>query len=1353
MVVQALLRASLREKATAAAVAESEASREWKEILGDGKTRSKKIDQESCTGARHTASQGQQSTGIIVHLDGLKRGTSLKDVGQKEPVKAAVHGQQKQPAHRNAKADDPIEQEDPSSDKAKGAVLTNTQKDKHKKPASGGAEAVEKKRKTNAQGKAPESGKAEGKASKKEQETTGGKKAKKAALKEQQQQPLSVQAKAGEQKQTREQEKASTGDKVQGNASKKLRREAADGKAKEVAVKDRREEAVSGRSRSSDSVKGQKEPEGKKTKGDAAKGQQKASASGKAKAVALKEQQEATPGKTKGSAQRVQSPMEQLMEELQGLKRSRDSEAVLTGDYKSIGPTDVALAAEKLGLHCEKYGYKREVVYVASKFPLPRYRPEFDPRFRQVHSVEVSEGTAGFVRMVLNTLKQNTLEHDWVEDQGDEGAVNGQVALNGVNGDRELNSGSQMLDLTEVEDAPPTGPSLPQLPDVPQAPLASENEPVDLMPQSLDNTIPNTPTETDVPTAASEAMRQKREEFLASVQGQQMMRMREELPAWKMKGKLLELIANNKVTVVSGATGCGKTTQLPQFILDAEIQAGRGASCSIICTQPRRVSALSVAQRVSEERGESVGGTVGYQIRLETEKSSRTRLLFCTSGVLLRKLMRDPNLDGVSHLVVDEIHERGMYEDFLLIVLRELLQRRSDLRLVLMSATLDAQLFSTYFDNCPTAHIPGFTHPVQELFLEDVLAATGYRIREVGHLDGNREWYQRAKFPENNPAVLGYNPDPAHFEKRSASILESIKVWASCTNEKLHLGALEAAVVHICRTQPPGGVLVFMTGWDDIAAMESILSMNHYIAHSKKVRVLTLHGNQPTVNQREIFEPPPPGMRKVVLATNIAETSITINDVVYVVNGGKAKEKSYDALNKVACLFPVWISQASCKQRRGRAGRVRPGVCYHMFPKPMHEDCMQEHQLPELQRTPLEELCLQIKSLGLGGITDFLSKAINPPPRQSIQNAISLLVSIGAMDAQENLTPLGQHLSRFPVEPCVGKMILMGAMFGCLHPVLTIASATAVKDPFIRTIQSRKDADKLKKNLSAGTRSDHVAVLRAFDGWSTERAKSQGAAWNYCRTNNLSYNSFEQMYSMRLQFAEYLADIGFLKCGRRAPGQRRTPSGRYSVESMEQAISGASRNASNLELLRAILCAGMFPSVARISGGRKPSFMTHDDGPVRPHPSSVNDDENRFPHRWLVYTDKVHTSGILFRSSSMVTDIALLLFGGELETEKEAGRFSMMNKLFRFKAKPHVAQMLVDLRGELQALLERKVRYPYIDLNKEGGSIVAAVLALLANEMEPYPEKGDEEKVIIELQSTEDDEYAVPSKRNGLLAA
>ena len=383
-------------------------------------------------------------------------------------------------------------------------------------------------------------------------------------------------------------------------------------------------------------------------------------------------------------------------------------------------------------------------------------------------------------------------------------------------------------------------------------------------------------------------------------------------------------------------------------------------------------------------------------------------------------------------------------------------------------------------------------------------------------------------------------------------------------------------------------MLVFLTGWDEISKLLDEAKKSRVLSDSSRVALLPLHGSMPTVNQREIFDRPPPGVRKIVVATNIAETSITIDDIVYVVDGGKAKEKTYDPVNKLACLLPAWISRASARQRRGRAGRVQAGVCFHLYPSGAHEQ-MAEYQLAEILRTPLEELCLQIKSLNLGRIAPFMEKAIDAPPALSVQNAINLLVSIGGLtdDGCENLTPLGRHLAALPVDPRVGKMLIYASVLQCLPAVLTIAAGMAYKDPWVMPLDKKQAADEARRRFAGESMSDHIALLNAYNEW---RRMPAHQARDWCWRNYLSSNTLEMMKDMRRQFLQLLEAIGFVD---KQSGQGLSePHGRHS---------------DRLVLVRAVMTAGMYPNLVSVEAGkREAKWHTFDDGKVKPHPSSVN---------------------------------------------------------------------------------------------------------------------------------------------------
>nr|GMC51507.1 DExH-box ATP-dependent RNA helicase DExH3 [Ipomoea batatas] len=615
--------------------------------------------------------------------------------------------------------------------------------------------------------------------------------------------------------------------------------------------------------------------------------------------------------------------------------------------------------ATRMGLHCCQF----DKVVVFSKVPLPNYRPDLDAK-RPQREVVLPHGLQDRVNALLKAYcSKKSINNTSSEYNYFSRSSNGQKFSN----DNEL-----------CENEKP-----------PSRNIVAERI---LRRRSLD-------------------MQYKQQNWQESLEGQKMIEFRRSLPAYKERESLLNAISQNQVVVVSGETGCGKTTQLPQYILESEIEAARGATCSIICTQPRRISAMAVSERVAAERGENLGESVGYKVRLEGMKGRDTRLLFCTTGILLRRLLVDRNLEGVTHVIVDEIHERGMNEDFLLIVLKDLLHRRPELRLILMSATLNAELFSSYFGGAPRIHIPGFTYPVRSHFLENILEMTGYRLTPYNQIDNygqDKMWkMQKQTLRKRKTQIASAVEDAletASFREYSPRTRESLSCW---NPDSIGFNLIEHVLCHICRRERPGAVLVFMTGWDDINALKDQLQANPLLGDSSRVLLLACHGSMASTEQRLIFDKPEDGVRKIVLATNMAETSITINDVVFVLDCGKAKETSYDALNNTPCLLPSWISKASARQRKGRAGRVQPGECYHLYPRCVH-DTFAEYQMPELLRTPLQSLCLQIKSLQLGSISEFLSKALQPPESLSVQNAIEYLKMIGAFDEDENLTLLGK---------------------------------------------------------------------------------------------------------------------------------------------------------------------------------------------------------------------------------------------------------------------------------------------------------------------------------------------------------
>uniref|UniRef100_A0A671WJV1 Putative ATP-dependent RNA helicase DHX57 n=1 Tax=Sparus aurata TaxID=8175 RepID=A0A671WJV1_SPAAU len=828
-----------------------------------------------------------------------------------------------------------------------------------------------------------------------------------------------------------------------------------------------------------------------------------------------------------------------------------------------------------------------------------------------------------------------------------------------------------------------------------------------------------------------------------------MLEQRRKLPAWQEKENILDLLDRCQVLVVSGMTGCGKTTQIPQFILDASLTGRADDVANIICTQPRRISAISVAQRVAQERAECLGNSVGYQIRLETVRTSATRLLYCTTGVLLRRLEGEADLTGVTHVIVDEVHERTEESDFLLLVLKDLIVQRPDLKIILMSATLNANLFSEYFYNCPAIHIPGRTFPVDQFFLEDAIAKARYVIEDGSPYmrsgkQNSSSTSGRGGRVESRDLVDDLGDDMWNF----MSFCKKDFIKDSVPDQQLGLHELtvrykgeyltKSVLKTIARLVKVHSKLCLA----EIKMLYEQLMSNRMFNNRGATRcaVYPLHSTLSNEEQQAVFNRPQEGVTKIIISTNIAETSVTIDDVVYVIDSGKMKEKRYDASKSMESLEDSWVSRANALQRKGRAGRVASGVCFHLFTSHCFQHHLAEQQLPEIQRVPLEQLCLRIKILDVFAeqtLESVFSRLIEPPAMGSLDAAKQRLRDLGALTADEKLTPLGYHLACLPVDVRIGKLMLFGAIFRCLDPALTIAASLAFKSPFVSPWDKRDEANE-KKQAFALASSDHLALLQAYKGWCCAAKNGHQAGYNYCRENFLSWRGLQEIASLKRQFAELLSDIGFIKEGLRARIIERTSSkGTDGV--LEATGREANSNAENIRLMSAMLCAALYPNVVQVSpqgnykmtskGAMKMQpkanelrFMTKDDGCVHVHPSSVNYTVRHYNSPYLVYHEKVKTSRIFIRDCSMVSVYPLVLFGGgQVNMELHKGEFviSLDDGWIRFAAASHqVAELVKELRWELDQLLEDKIRNPSMDLCScpRGSRIIHMIVQLISTQ-------------------------------------
>ncbi|XP_009480481.2 putative ATP-dependent RNA helicase DHX57 [Pelecanus crispus] len=852
---------------------------------------------------------------------------------------------------------------------------------------------------------------------------------------------------------------------------------------------------------------------------------------------------------------------------------------------------------------------------------------------------------------------------------------------------------------------------------------------------------------------------------------QSMLYERQKLPAWQERETILDLLKSHQVLVVSGMTGCGKTTQIPQFILDASLQGSPSRVANIICTQPRRISAISVAERVAKERTERIGLTVGYQIRLESVKSSATRLLYCTTGVLLRRLEGDLTLQGITHVIVDEVHERTEESDFLLLVLKDIMVQRPDLRVILMSATLNAELFSQYFHSCPIINIPGRTFPVDQFFLEDVIAMTRYvledsspyrrKTKQENKQDGRHkrtafeeveEDLRRAGILESTDTVVrDSDPDQKLTLKQLLTRYKGVnktvlKTMSVMDLDKVNLELIEALLEWIVagrHSYPPGAVLIFLPGLAEIKMLYEQLQSNALFnnRHSKRCVVYPLHSSLSSEEQQSVFLRPPAGVIKIIISTNIAETSVTIDDVVYVIDSGKMKEKRYDPSKGMESLEDTFVSKANALQRKGRAGRVASGVCFHLFSSHHYNHQLIKQQLPEMQRVPLEQLCLRIKILEMfsaQSLHSVLSRLIEPPRTESLQASKLRLQDLGALTPDEKLTPLGYHLASLPVDVRIGKLMLFGTIFRCLDPALTIAASLAFKSPFVSPWDKREEANKKKLEFAVGN-SDYLALLQAYKGWRLSIKEGSQASYNYCRENFLSGRVLQEIASLKRQFTELLSDIGFVKEGLRARDiEKKWSQGGDGV--LDATGEEANSNAENIKLISAMLCAALYPNVVQV---KKPEgkyqktstgavkmqpkaeelkFVTRNDGYVHIHPSSVNYQTRHFESPYLVYHEKIKTSRVFIRDCSMVSVYPLVLLGGgQVHMQLQKGEFviSLDDGWIRFVAASHqVAELVKELRCELDQLLQDKIKNPSMDLCMcpRGSRIIGMIVKLVTTQ-------------------------------------
>ena len=609
---------------------------------------------------------------------------------------------------------------------------------------------------------------------------------------------------------------------------------------------------------------------------------------------------------------------------------------------------------------------------------------------------------------------------------------------------------------------------------------------------------------------------------------------RKSLPIYSYREELLAAVNDHQVLIIVGETGSGKTTQIPQYLHEAGYT---NDGQKVGCTQPRRVAAMSVAARVAEEMGVKVGNEVGYAIRFEDATSDKTILKYMTDGMLLREFLTEPDLGGYSALMIDEAHERTLHTDILFGLVKDISRFRPELKVLISSATMDAGKFASYFDDAPIFNIPGRRYPVD----------------------------------------IHYTPQP----------------------EANYLAAAITTIFQIHTTQGAGDILVFLTGQEEIEAAEQNLqdTCRKLGSTIREMIIAPIYANLPSELQSKIFEQTPPNARKVVLATNIAETSLTIDGIAYVIDPGFVKENVYNPRTGMESLVVTPCSRASANQRAGRAGRVGPGMCFRLYTKWAFYNELDENTTPEIQRTNLNSVVLLLKSLGINDLIDF--DFMDPPPAETLIGALEQLYALGALNDRGELTKVGRQMAEFPTDPMLAKAILAADKQGCVEEVLSIIAMLGEASAlFYRPKDKKIHADSARARFTVKEGGDHLTLLNIWNQW-----VDADFSYVWARENFLQQRSLTRARDVRDQLAKLCdrVEVTITTCG-----------------------------VNDLPPIQKSITAGFFPNAARLQRGGD-SYRTVKNGlTVYLHPSSVLMEVNP---KWVIFYELVLTSKEYMRSN------------------------------------------------------------------------------------------------------------------------
>nr|SZF06516.1 dosage compensation regulator [Psoroptes ovis] len=695
---------------------------------------------------------------------------------------------------------------------------------------------------------------------------------------------------------------------------------------------------------------------------------------------------------------------------------------------------------------------------------------------------------------------------------------------------------------------------------------------------------------------------------------------RMKLPIWEHKERVIDYIENNPVVIIKGSTGCGKTTQVPQFILDSYIKATNGANCNIIVTQPRRISAISIAERVAFERGEELREgkyAVGYAVRFDhVYPRPYGSILFCTTGHLLRRIQG--GLKGVSHVIIDEVHERDINTDLLLIIMRDLIRLDLNIHVVIMSATLGVSHFQKYLNCDKVMEIDSQLFPVRRYYLEDTIEMIRWKPKSLSYMEDDVEITDDI----DNSAQFDC---PEKISQNTINLLNELKEGVICF--ELIVSLLE----YINSLTITGSILIFLPGWNSIFNLLNYLQRHPIFRDERKFLLLPLHSQLSRNDNNRIFLPSI--QRKIILSTNIAETSITINDVVFVIDTCLMKRKIYDSKTNCTTYAIDWVSQSNIQQRQGRAGRVCSGYFFVLCTKRRYQ-MLEEFKKPEILVSSLLETSLLIKHLGLGSVSNFLRCALDPPSPKAIDEALASLRIINALDADNELTALGKILAKMPIDPRIGRMVIESILLNVASPIVTIAAASSINYEMF----DNSDLNLLLETLiqlDEERYSDHLIIFKVFsmcDGNGNGNKNNNTPRSDAYRCINM--NSVNVVRNARKQLVSIL-----IKCGFNENLFVTKPSYLYS--------------SAEFDIIAGLLVTAFYPNVCIHKDTRR--ILTNEERIGLIHKTSVfysyvnNQKISRSKHLRspvFIYSEKSQNKNLISsKQMTMVTFLQLLLFG------------------------------------------------------------------------------------------------------------